>query len=437
MHTESESFNPVPHPSWLRSRWRYGVLALGAVLFFTPGAAWLVGVQTPKIENRPLVALPSLSRGLHVFSDLTQWSLDHLPLRNLAIRANARLSEDLFGEAATYTAPGDPVGIGQTATLAGGRAGSGAGSGVILGRNGWLFISDEFNQGCKPELSLAQVTDGIRRLDSILIASGRRVVIAIPPDKDTVDQRFVPSSVAVGDCARRAKEHRWAALGSLGLADYVDLLTPLRALDRAAGQPAFLPTDSHWTDRAAATVFARAVLDALSPRLYASAQVRPDGPTFYTGDLSVLAGDPKHATDTHWNVTRPGVTRGETTQTVPFTNFPVRHYMNYSRPGVPLVRGRTLIYGDSFTERSLDKLAPFFADATRVPDVNRGAVEGMRDAAVAQLVAHLRSADTVVIEQVERIMAGSAQGSILAPDVLNSIEQGLAAAPAGRGLVVR
>jgi hypothetical protein len=104
---------------------------------------------------------------------------------------------------------------------------------------------------------------------------------------------------------------------------------------------------------------------------------------------------------------------------------------------VPLVRGHTLIYGDSFTERALDRLAPFFADVTRIPEISRGAAEGARDAAVAQLATHIVSADVVVVEQAERIVAGSAQGSILAPDVLNALQRALSSAPQGHGLVVR
>jgi hypothetical protein len=440
MRTESESFDPVPRPRWLQGRWRYAALLLGIGFFFTPLAARVAGVQPKQIENRTLVGLPSLRRGFDIFPDLTQWSIDHLPLRNLAIKANARLSENLFGEAPTYTFAGGPVGLGQSPTLAGGRAGSVAvvpGGGVIAGRNGWLFIGDEFNRGCSPELSLGQVTSGIRRLDAMLTASGRRLVMTIAPDKDTVDGQYVPPDVANADCARRAKQQRWAALQSLGLAGYVDLLAPLQQLERTTGEPSYLPLDSHWTQRAAVTVFLKRLLDALSPRLYESARVAPADPAPYIGDLSALAGGPRQATDTRWAVRRVAVVPGLTTETVPFTNFPITHYLNISRPGVPLVRGHALIYGDSFMQRSLPEFAPFFADVTRIPEISRATVQRKRPAAVAQLAAQIAGADVVVVEQTERIVAGARQGSILAPDVLDALQRALAAAPPGQGLSVK
>jgi hypothetical protein len=441
--TVSEQSGPVPAPSWLRGPWRYLLALLGVALFFTPGIARLLGVYPTSIENRPLVALPSLSKGFGIFPVLTQWSIDHLPLRNLAIRADAHISEDIFGEPPSYGAAGGPVGVGQTASLQGGRAGgttnAGTANEVIPGRNGWLFLGDEFTAGCHPQLTLAQVTSGLRRLDAIVTASGRRLVVLIPPDKDTIDGRFLPANVPDGPCAEHEKALRASALASLGLHDFVNLIPLLKAEERSTGRPAYLPTDSHWTDRSATHVFLPAILDALSPRLYRNAHVVPTGPQPYTGDLSVLLGAPRTATDQTFNVIRPGVAPGRTTVVNPFPNFPISHYSNYSQAGVPLVRGRTLLYGDSFTERSLGIIAPFFADLTRIPELSRAAAEGpeARAAGLAQLVELIQGSDVVIVEQTERIATASNTGSILDPDVLDAIQKGLAAAPPGHGLTVR
>jgi hypothetical protein len=443
MRTVSEKTGPVPTPLWLRGLWRYIMALVGVALFFTPGIARLLGVYPTAIENRPLVALPSLNQGFHIFADLTQWSIDHLPLRNLAIRADARISEDIFGQPPSYSANGGPVGLGQSASLQGGRAGASTVAGlanqVVAGRDGWLFLGDEFTAGCHPQLTLSQVTSGLRRLDQIITASGRKLVILIPPDKDTVDGRFLPSAFVDSACSQAEKARRWAALGSLHLADFVDMLPLLKAEERSTGHPAYLPIDSHWTDRTAAKVFLPAMLNALSPRLYSSAHVAPTGPQAYTGDLSVLSGAPRTETQTGWTVTRPKVAPGKSTVTTPFANFPISHYLNYSSPGVPLVRGATLLYGDSFTERALDIIAPFFANLTRIPEISRAAVEGpeARAAAISLLTAQIKASDVVIVEQTERIVIGSSSGSILAPDVLDAIQTALATAPRGHGLTVR
>jgi hypothetical protein len=394
------------------------------------------------VENRPLVKLPSLSEGFGIFPGLTQWSIDHLPLRNLAIRADAHISEDLFGQPPSYTVAGGPVGLGQSASLQGGRAGataSGSANQIFPGRNGWLFLGDEFTSGCHPQLTLNQVTSGLQRLDQIITASGRKLVVLIPPDKDTVDDRFAPSTVVDGTCARRGKALRWTALGSLHLHDYVDMLPLVQAEEDKTRQPAYLAIDSHWTDRTAATVFLPAILNALSPRLYRSARVGPGPPDHYTGDLSVLAGSPRTATQTSWSVTRHGVVAGRTTVMTPFPNFPISHYVNTAPPGTPLVRGRALLYGDSFTERSLGIIAPFFSDLTRIPELSRAAAEGpgARAAGLALLTAQIKQADVVVVEQTERIVTGSGTGSILDPDVVNAIQKALGTAPRGNGLTVR
>jgi alginate O-acetyltransferase complex protein AlgJ len=334
------------------------------------------------------------------------------------------------------------VGVGQTAALQGGRAGateSGPANQIIPGRDGWLFLGDEFTAACHPELTITQVISGLRRLDQIITASGRKLVILIPPDKDTVDGRFLPAVVPDGPCAMREKALLWRALGSLKLPGYVDMLPLLQAEERATHRPAYLPIDSHWTDRSAAKVFLPAILNGLSPRLYRSARVVSIGKQPYVGDLSVLAGSPKTDTDTMYSVTRPGIVPGKSTVTDPFANFPISHYLNYSSGRAPLVGGRTLMYGDSFTERSLGIIAPFFADFTRIPELSRAAAEGpsARAVALSLLTKQIQAADVVVIEQTERIVTASASGSILAPDVLDAIQKALASAPRGHGLTVR
>jgi hypothetical protein len=272
----------------------------------------------------------------------------------------------------------------------------------------------------------------------MLTASGRKLVMLIAPDKDTVDGRFADPNGYDVQCSRANKAIRWRTLDSLGVSDLHDLRPALLAEEKTTGRPAYLPTDSHWTSKTAATVFLSGILDPLSPALYPSAKAGPVAKVPFVGDLSVLDGVPTHSTDTEWNVVRPGVAPGATKTVTPFTNFPITHYSNYARPGVPLVRGHTLLYGDSFTERSLGIIAPFFSDITRIPEVSRAAVEGpeARAAAIAALAAQIEKADVVVVEQAERIIAGSASGSILAPDVLNTLQRALAHAPRGHGLSV-
>jgi acetyltransferase AlgX (SGNH hydrolase-like protein) len=441
MQTISEAAPPVKTPRWLRGRRRFVVALLGVALFFTPAIARIGGVDPTAIENRPLVKLPALSRGFGIFPVLTQWSIDHLPLRDLAIRADAKLSQAVFGQPPTYTEQAGVAGL-QAGTLQGARAGNAVTAGladqVFAGRNGWLFLGQEFTSGCSPQLTLSQVTTGIRRLDQMISASGRTFVMVIPPDKDTVDGRFLPATVPDGPCVKRVKAARWKAIDALHLRSVIDLRPALEAEERATGRPSFLPIDTHWTSRTAATVFLPAMLNALSPRLYRSAKVYSAGPVSYTGDLSVLNGAPETKKDTQWDVTRAHVYPGLTTVTNPFVNFPISHYTNIAPRGIPIVENPTVLYGDSFTERSLGLIAPFFANITRIPEISRAAVQSLRDRAeaIAQLTKLIVSSDVVIVEQTERIIFGSNTGSILDPDVLDAIQKALTNAPRGHPLDV-
>ena len=113
--------------------------ALGIAFFFAPAAAFMAGERAEPIENRPLAALPSLSRGFNAFDDLTQWGVDHMPLRDSAVRLHTRLSRELLGEAPTLGRIGVPVGVGEAPALAGEPAPRDdpiSGNSVVVGRDG-------------------------------------------------------------------------------------------------------------------------------------------------------------------------------------------------------------------------------------------------------------------------------------------------------------
>lgn len=104
------------------------VLAGALAFFFTPAAAFVVGVRAEPFENRPLASFPSLSSGWAFLPGFERWGVDHLPLRDVAVRADSATSELIFGEAPDYAnrvAHSAPVG----AEPDGGSGAAGAGSG--------------------------------------------------------------------------------------------------------------------------------------------------------------------------------------------------------------------------------------------------------------------------------------------------------------------
>ena len=254
------------------------LVLLAAVFFFAPAFAWLTGERAKPIENRALVDFPSLDRGWDIFPVLTQWTTDYLPLRSNAVRLNTRLSENVFGEAPSTLAATGPVGVGQASKLAGQAADkpkeTGAASPVVRGGHGWLYLTQDFTSACNPEWSMAAVERNVRRLDSIIRRSGRRLVLVVPPDKSTIEREEIPDDYALRRCAERAHQARIAALRRISLPGFVDMQALLEARRRRDGVPIYGPLDSHWK-QIGEVLYGRGVAQAIDPQLLRDTKVVP------------------------------------------------------------------------------------------------------------------------------------------------------------------
>lgn len=407
------------------------VALIAAVFFFTPMAVWVFGVRAEQIENRPFTPLPHVSDGWDGFDQLTQWGIDRLPLRADAIRWNNDLTEKLFHELPTIGAAGGPVGVGQTGHVGGeGSAQTGAQPRqlqVIEGSDGWLFYGDEFVRACTPEVEPASVVDGLRRLGDILRASGRELVFATPPDKHTLSGRFLPSDLPEKACARRADDERHALLKAAALPGWVDMRTALETEQAKTGRPIYLPRDTHW-DGTGDMVFARAVADQIDPALLRETRFVPlPEPTRFVGDLTAMTGQTTESEDDRYGIERSGVRPlGEPVTRATLPNYPLTtsRYAT-SRGGAELVRQPTLLYGDSFSERSLNLLQPFFARLTRIPELSRAVAGGVVPQAERELIAQIEANRLIVLEQVERTLWGARDASIVQPQFLDQLAAAL------------
>jgi len=349
------------------------LFALLAVLFFaTPVALRLVGKEAGAFENRRLAEAPSLSDGWNVFDKTTRFLTDRMPLRREAVRANTRISRDLFDTNPRYGQAGDDRGL----PFAGGgqapqRAAPGRGaeaSQVVRGRGGWLFLGEERRRSCTPDYPRELAFERWRELVSRVRASGRRSVLVVPPDKYTIYPENLPTDAATARCAKLGQDAFWRLLDqaprSAGL---VGLREPLLRLKRSQRERVYLKTDTHWTNRGGLELV-RGALGELSPRVRVApsdvvSQGRPTGP----GDLNGLLGD-------------------STTER--------REVLAIKRRrGAPRVPGRTLFVLDSFGNAMLHLLPPYFeqfetAFWTATPR--------------AELAAKIKRADNVIFESVER-----------------------------------
>jgi len=403
-------------------------MLLALAFFFGPAGAYLAGQRPEEIENRRLKPMPSPADGWRFFPDFAAWAIDHLPLRTQAVRANSALSERVFheppayGEGAGDTGAG-PVGgglpgIGRAGSPSTGPPGSARYPSVIQGQDGWLYYGGDAANPCLPARSVDDTLARLRRLAHAVRASGRRFLLVIPPDKSTVVPQHLPATFLGKSCMTARKNEFWAKLRAAPPPGYVELRGPIEAVQRAAGQPAYRQTDTHWADQAG-ILYARALADALRPGLWKGTQVRPNGTTTRTGDLGVLIGRPHQDSYPSFSMVRPGV-RPRYAE-VPVMPFATPVTLTATTTGAPLFGPRTLLLGDSFSNSSRRWVPQLFANLTLVHNEAAGA----RPRLGAQAIA---SSAVVVYEIVERTIS-SGRGTLIDDKALRVIEATLAAHP--------
>lgn len=409
-----------PHPPRESRLTKVVIALLGAGLLFGPWAAYAAGSRSDAVpgENRALASRPQID-GFQTFEQITAYAADHFPLRDAAIRTNKSLIQNLFGENPSY-------------------AGSTANVQVLEGKQGWLYFLDDFNRACKPDLPLPEVLAGVQRMNDLLAASGRRLVLAVPPDKSTADPQFLPDNFDLKRCSAQAKEARWKALRGLSatVPGYVDVRTAVERQEDKTGDPAFLSYDTHWTERSAA-VFVQEVAKELDPALAQGTSVVKGEVRKQQGDLQVLNGVGRLFEEQGYDVVRQGVTSASTTDHLgKADSYEVNHFTSTTVGPAQLFQPRTVWVGDSFTQRALPKIWGYFRDMTRVPELTKAILANRDDngelvypKAEARMLQEMAASKVVVVELVERTFAGNKPGSPFSADFLDKLEQALAAAP--------
>jgi hypothetical protein len=391
------------------------------LFFFGPLGAFVLGQRPVAFENRRLAEFPSLSEGWEFFPHFTTWAVDHLPLRNKAVQANARASELLFGEPPSFGAgsAGGPV-TGVPSGGAGDQKKASPYAKVLQGKDGWLYFGADVEELCEPDRSIDDTISRINRLAAAVEASGRRFVLTIAPDKSTIVPENLPDTFYGQDCAGERRAAFWKAIESAPPTGYLDLRADLEGEQERTGRSLYRKTDTHWTSGGAA-IFARDLADVLDPTLWAGTQVVDAGTTRRTGDLGPMIGAPHEDEYDAVEVRRPGVTPvGRDSLDLPEMPYSPVTLTNRST-GAPLFEPSTLLMGDSFTSASRQALGSLFAHLTLL----HGQVAEPFPDAVAHRMA---DADVVVYEVVERTIAGG-DVPLLSDASLEAVERTLSANP--------
>jgi hypothetical protein len=208
----------------------------------------------------------------------------------------------------------------------------------------------------------------------------------------------------------------------------VDLAAALsRQQDRTG--PIYQQEDTHW-DQLGASVFATAVMRRLQPALLRRTRFVRAGDVRLSGDLADKAGDPRERSLPRYVLRRAGVATRRTSRRELRPGFTIERFRSTTRPGgAPLYQPPTVLYGDSFTEVSIDKLLPFFRDVTRMPELGIAALGGYQPVADAAFVAAVKRSRTLVVEVSERIFWGRRPGSVVDPRLLDRLQRALQERP--------
>lgn len=161
---------------------------------------------------------------------------------------------------------------------------------VVVGRNGWLFLSEELRYDTTEKQSFETRIKLITDTRKALLAQGVKLLIALVPDKS----RLYASDLTGGKYPAYHASRYADALRELRRSHVkvVDLLTPLKA-GRADGD-IYYRTDSHWNQRGAriaANAIAHAAFGGNHCDPATHFQTERQGPVApYPGDLVRLMG---------------------------------------------------------------------------------------------------------------------------------------------------
>ncbi len=124
---------------------------------------------------------------------------------------------------------------------------------VREGERDWLFLTDELTSHANAALSAANRSQQVIELRQRLAADGIKLLVVVVPDKSRIAAEHLGPLQRPAAFAERVKQ--WTGPLAQAGVEVLDLSAALATLQRQ-GEPAFLRTDSHWTEAGAETAAA-------------------------------------------------------------------------------------------------------------------------------------------------------------------------------------
>lgn len=340
------------------------------------------GVDAPPLEAR--VDYPG---------ELAAWIGEHATLKSLAIRADRWIDEQLFGEVPS--------------------AGSSSPR-VLNGKSGLMFIVDAFNEACSPHIETSALIEQMTALESAVRSSGRDFYLVVSPDKSTILDEFLPDSFDLQNCFRTYNEDFWNQLQTSSIEGWIDLRSPLIDSRQESRELLFKKRDTHWDD-AGAVVATEVVVERISEGIWNADDVAYLGLGEYYGDLNILSGETQIDVSPNYSLVRPGVTQ-ENIVLVDEIEHGRNRRITLSSENSELIAGRTVIFGDSFSEAAEKFFVSFFEDVTLMRLV---------DFSADKYVELINESDRVVFWSVERTFPYRVAFDWGTDEFINAIEKGV------------
>ena len=346
------------------------------------GVTGLIAISTPlfagavlnvdSLETNSGIALPTPRVSLEFPAELAEWLGENAAFKPQAVRLDGWIDRRVFRE-----------------TPAAGTASPR----VEYGSNGVMFIVDAFNEACSPHINTADLVKQVFSLGNVIQDSGRDFWFVVSPDKSSILQEFLPEAHPLYSCFMAYNTDLWQQLALSDIPGFIDLHAELSDARIERRELLYKKRDTHWDD-AGAAVASRAVLEAITPGIWNDDHLEFTGVTEYSGDLNTLAGETEIDTSPSYYLGRLGV-EAVLTEGLPGEGMEgTRNYRTvHSSSQEPLIPGRTVIFGDSFSEIAERFFVTFFEDVSimRLAEFNN-----------QNYLDLIRSADRVIVWSVER-----------------------------------
>ncbi|HWM07331.1 MAG TPA: hypothetical protein VNP92_33775 [Actinophytocola sp.] len=378
-------------------------LICAGLFFLGPVIALVLGAQAARFENRPLAAFGDPREGWAWLAGLPAWAADSLPFRDGAVRGTQAVSRGVFGEPAPL-----PVGSRTVAPIV---PAAHAFPSVIEGRDGWLYLGADVSGACLPSRSLDDTLGSLRRLRSVVEASGRQFVLVVAPDKTTMVPEHLPAEYLGRGCSSQARDEFWRRM--VAETGAIDLRPALVEIAQRQGSPVYYPADTHWSQEGGLAM-TYALADRIESGITRTWHVASAGSTPWPDDISPLIGRSGERAIPTYSLAPGGLV--DRTRSIA-SDFRVP--LNLTSAPVPGTVGQPVrMIADSFTQFASRYLAAAFTDITVVhPDTVAAAPRSAGEL--------LADGKVVVLQVAERNLLSGASPILLHP-VIDEIGSHLA-----------